>query len=402
MSYKVSRGLNWCLTQWYLWQFDIEHLKSIGEEFNLGELRNNERKRQYAEIRKMFPDLYSVLPSDVATIAFKKWNKSAKACYYAQAESLPTYKKGKLIPVHYQCYDLIKDDGEVVLKDLRIYPKKDHEELSFILKTQKIDGHSRHVLEQLLAGNFKRKSAQVQKDKRGRWHIVIAYEKPLENKTELVQDRIVGVDLGISQAYYCAVNDLHGRINPNDSERLQRFRTQIKKRRRQIQSSYRIAGARKGKGKVYALKPVQRLADKEKNFRETLYHQYSRAIVEFAFKHRASIIQMEDLTTLKKNKQGDFILDGWAIADLQGKIQYKAVEYGMEVRYIDPQYTSQRCSKCGHIEPKNRESRNFVCLECGFSAHADYNAAKNISMDGIGEIIQKELSANHEQFDLPI
>jgi putative transposase len=50
---------------------------------------------------------------------------------------------------------------------------------------------------------------------------------------------------------------------------------------------------------------------------------------------------------------------------------------------VPPQYTSQRCSCCGHVDAANRPSQErFVCVSCGHEAHADVNAAKNILAAG--------------------
>ena len=50
------------------------------------------------------------------------------------------------------------------------------------------------------------------------------------------------------------------------------------------------------------------------------------------------------------------------------------------VQKIIPAFTSQRCSACGHVDAKSRESQaRFVCTACGFAGHADVNAARNIA-----------------------
>ena len=42
-------------------------------------------------------------------------------------------------------------------------------------------------------------------------------------------------------------------------------------------------------------------------------------------------------------------------------------------------YTSQTCHKCGHVASENRDSQaDFKCVECGYEANADVNAATNI------------------------
>jgi putative transposase len=50
---------------------------------------------------------------------------------------------------------------------------------------------------------------------------------------------------------------------------------------------------------------------------------------------------------------------------------------------IPPQYTSQKCSNCGHVAKENRKSQaNFKCCNCGFEMNADRNAAINILAAG--------------------
>ena len=42
-------------------------------------------------------------------------------------------------------------------------------------------------------------------------------------------------------------------------------------------------------------------------------------------------------------------------------------------------YTSQTCHQCGHVAKENRDSQAvFHCVECGYEANADINAAMNI------------------------
>jgi transposase len=43
-------------------------------------------------------------------------------------------------------------------------------------------------------------------------------------------------------------------------------------------------------------------------------------------------------------------------------------------------YSSQECSVCHYTDRKNRpDQRTFRCQVCGFEAHADHNAAINLS-----------------------
>jgi putative transposase len=57
---------------------------------------------------------------------------------------------------------------------------------------------------------------------------------------------------------------------------------------------------------------------------------------------------------------------------------------GTDVVKVPAAFTSQRCSACGHVDPKSRESQAvFRCTHCTHSEHADVNAAKNILAAGL-------------------
>lgn len=49
------------------------------------------------------------------------------------------------------------------------------------------------------------------------------------------------------------------------------------------------------------------------------------------------------------------------------------------VSLVNPAYTSQQCSKCGHVSKDNRKTQEmFCCVECGHTMNADFNASINI------------------------
>ena len=65
-------------------------------------------------------------------------------------------------------------------------------------------------------------------------------------------------------------------------------------------------------------------------------------------------------------------------------LEYKLAQRGGRLVRVDPKYTSQRCSCCGHIAKENRKSQSvFICTNCSFSANADVNAAINIRDLGV-------------------
>ena len=77
----------------------------------------------------------------------------------------------------------------------------------------------------------------------------------------------------------------------------------------------------------------------------------------------------------------------WSYYQLEQFIIQRAEKLGKTVLFVNPQYTSQRCSQCGHIAKSNRSSQsNFLCKECFFELNADLNAARNLSSLGKAEI----------------
>jgi IS605 OrfB family transposase len=70
------------------------------------------------------------------------------------------------------------------------------------------------------------------------------------------------------------------------------------------------------------------------------------------------------------------------------------------VEKINPAYTSQTCSGCGHRASESRESQSrFRCRACGLTVHADVNAARNIAAghavtarggDGVARPVNRE------------
>jgi putative transposase len=68
-------------------------------------------------------------------------------------------------------------------------------------------------------------------------------------------------------------------------------------------------------------------------------------------------------------------------------LEYKASWYGSRVIAVNPAYTSQKCSVCGHVHKDNRVSQSvFICKSCGHMDNADFNAAKNILAGGIPDM----------------
>jgi transposase len=71
----------------------------------------------------------------------------------------------------------------------------------------------------------------------------------------------------------------------------------------------------------------------------------------------------------------EIMRSGWGL--LVQRLEDKAPG---RVERVNSVFTSQRCSACGQVDWKSRESQaDFRCTTCGFTCNADVNAAKNIA-----------------------
>jgi putative transposase len=131
------------------------------------------------------------------------------------------------------------------------------------------------------------------------------------------------------------------------------------------------------------------LAGKEARFRRHENHVISKAIVQTA-KGTGRGIGLEDLKGIRDRitaRSGDARnrLSDWSFHQLYGFLLYKAQDAGIPIVQVDPRNTSRTCSVCGHCEKANRKSQEeFLCKHCGFSANADWNAARNIALRAQG------------------
>lgn len=185
----------------------------------------------------------------------------------------------------------------------------------------------------------------------------------------------LGVDLGIitlaatsdGEFLNHSTGPKHAHINQVRA-RYSRFRQKLQKK--DTKSAKRLLRKRSGK---------------ERRFSRDVNLCLSKALVSTA-KGTQRGIALEDLKAIRERaektvgKRQRRVPHSWAFAQLRSFIAYKAAVAGVRVISVNPAYTSQTCSHCGHCEKANRASQaKFLCVACGYSAHADLNAATNIA-----------------------
>jgi putative transposase len=127
-------------------------------------------------------------------------------------------------------------------------------------------------------------------------------------------------------------------------------------------------------------KVVSRVHERIKFKRTDFIHQESRKLV-----NRFGIICVEDLK-VNRMMHNHGLAKSIADAAWSGFFQQlfvKAEEAARTVVAVNPAYTSQDCSQCGHRQKMPLSSRMYVCPCCHLEIHRDLNAAKNILALGL-------------------
>jgi len=138
------------------------------------------------------------------------------------------------------------------------------------------------------------------------------------------------------------------------------------------------------KGTKSAKRLLRRRARTESRFGADVNHQISKRIVAEA-ERTGRGIAIEDLTGIRARvrlrKPQRATHSSWAFAQLGAFLTYKAEQAGVPLVQVNPAYTSQRCTACGHTDKKNRTTQaEFLCQKCGFVEHADLVGADNIAL----------------------
>ena len=68
----------------------------------------------------------------------------------------------------------------------------------------------------------------------------------------------------------------------------------------------------------------------------------------------------------------------WSHFKFRTRLITKAKQRGVHVHIVHENYTSKTCTRCGHMNQKFKEPKEFKCCNCGFTCDRDTNAARNI------------------------
>ena len=241
------------------------------------------------------------------------------------------------------------------------------------------------------------KSYRVTRDAAGRWYVAFAMiPEPVPVPGN---GQAVGIDRGVAVSAALSTGEmLHcPTLTARERTRLRRLQRTLARAKRGSNRRGRVKHA------------IARLRTRETDRRKDWAEKASTAIARRFDVIRVEDLQIRNMTRSAKGTRGDpgrnvrqkaglnrgILGSGWGL--LVRRLEDKAPG---RVEKIKPAFTSQRCSACGQVDPKSRESQAvFWCTACGFACNADVNAARNIAAghvviarggDGVARPVNRE------------
>ena len=214
-----------------------------------------------------------------------------------------------------------------------------------------------------------------------RWRAFVFYEVEVEEKMD--DGKVLGVDMNARQI---ATSDGDFYFLPDLEKKEKRRKWYQRKMARQVKGSNRRKDTKK---------KLKKASRKIANTRKDWIHKTTSDVSGKCGTVATEDLKVKNMTASAKGtienpgknvrqKTGlNRVMLDTAMGEIRRNLEYKC---GRLIK-VNPAYTSQTCSHCGHAEKENRKSQaRFQCVSCGFVSNADTNAAINIRRLGMAQL----------------
>jgi hypothetical protein len=206
----------------------------------------------------------------------------------------------------------------------------------------------------------------------GGWWLTLSYDEVVTIQTEQ-SAQVVGIDVGIANFLTTSTGKHYGTFHGRLRERQKRDR---EKRRRK--SKLRACLKKKGVQKLPSItsRSGQRLM---RQVRQDINRAVNECFAEHPNIHFA-YEQLSVATMKHKARAMNAYLHASNLAHIPKQVAWNATKRGVQATQVKSVYSSQECSMCHYVDRANRpDQHTFCCQVCGYSTHADLNAAKNVA-----------------------
>jgi hypothetical protein len=206
----------------------------------------------------------------------------------------------------------------------------------------------------------------------GGWWLTLSYDEVVTIQTE-PSAQIVGIDVGIANFLTTSTGKHYGTFHGRLRERQKRDRE-----KRRCKAKLRACLKKKG---------VQKLPSTTSRSGQRLMRhvrqEINRAVNECFAEHTNVHFVYEELSvaTMKhKARAMNAYLRASNLAHIPKQVAWNAAKRGVQATQVKSAYSSQECSVCHYVDQANRpDQHTFCCQVCGYSTHADLNAATNVA-----------------------
>ncbi|MHB1903771.1 MAG: RNA-guided endonuclease InsQ/TnpB family protein [Ferrimicrobium sp.] len=230
-------------------------------------------------------------------------------------------------------------------------------------------------------------SARVTLDRSGRWFV--SFTRPGPQIERELTGAVVGIDMGVAHTAATSTGqflDIPKLLSKGEAQRKRRLQRKLA---RQVKGSKRRSRTKLAIAKLSAKESDRRKDWIEKTTTELVRNYDLIMLEDLKIKNmtRSAKGTVENPGTNVAQKAGldrAILEQGWGM--FRQRLTDKAINAitPVEIIFVNPAYTSMRCSECGHMEPRNRKSQaDFCCLACGHTDNADVNAARNVIAAGL-------------------
>jgi putative transposase len=215
------------------------------------------------------------------------------------------------------------------------------------------------------------KTAIVKRTPTGKWFVNITVElceKELQEKQLPPSHEEVGIDVGLSTFAYLSTKEeiANPRFFREEEVALSRAQRKL--------SKAPLGSKEREKKRQVVARTHERIANRRKNFIE---QEVCKLVARFGFLAVEALVVRN---MVKNPKLAKSIADAsWS--QFFTRLLCKAEEAGRVVVKVNPAYTSQTCSACGHCQPMPLAVRVYECPTCGLVIHRDHNGSVNILAD---------------------
>jgi putative transposase len=209
------------------------------------------------------------------------------------------------------------------------------------------------------------KTATVKRTATGKWFVSITVQTEQEADSLPPSDEQVGIDVGLKTFAYLSTGEqiANPRFFRDEEQALARAH-------RKLSKEHKGTKQREKRRKMVA-RVHERVRWRRENF---IRLQVASLVKRFGF------IAVEALVVrnmVKNPKLAKSIADA-AWSSFFAQLLSKAEEAGRAVVRVNPAYTSQTCSACGHRQEMPLSVRVYECPMCSLVIDRDHNGSKNI------------------------